>query len=218
MEQTRINGIVLILSLIIALGIGAYTWFIVSDTNSQIAEVSQRINELGLQAQGMEREEPTSTEEVIVNVNNAREAGVAVAELQNAYASATDIKRVAEELDPYFSIDDKGARVPWLDGAMNWEFRSVFSFEGPRVDVLWTMMDPESKQLLAYTTAVYNNEEKMFSDVVMDMTQEGFMSVAPTENEDAAETLIESLRENAVDEGIDENYTMPPGLMIEEEE
>lgn len=79
-------------------------------------------------------------------------------------------------LKPYFGQNDKAGESTWynykepLGISGTWEFASKASFKGNDASVLW-LCRSEDGQLLAYTTAVYHADTKLFTDTKCLMTR-----------------------------------------------
>lgn len=180
--------------------------------NSAIAEVKAdldeqaRINSIKL----------TKEEEELAR-NNAVEKGVHVATLQNAYRYldvAEDYQAFTNNknsLDICFGDNDKNARTEWYSSISGipgeWEFASKASFKGNTANVLWLCYSDEDHTLLAYCTAKYNADTKLFTDVEWKMTSYAVANiksdgdtVSDTEQISSIQDALQSL---ADDESID---------------
>lgn len=124
--------------------------------------------------------------------NNAIEQGTLVASLQNAYSRIlppstedpnyrtlndkylNELNENKDALDIFFGEHDKNARTEWYSSLSGipgtWEFASKASFMGNTAKVLWLCYANEDRTLLAYCTARYNADTKLFTDVEWHMT------------------------------------------------
>lgn len=158
------------------------------ELNAAIAEVKADLEE---QAR-IDSIKLTQEEEELAR-NNAIEQGTLVATLQNAYRYL-DLTEDYEaftnnknSLDICFGDNDKNARTEWYSSISGipgtWEFASKASFTGNTAKVLWLCYADEDRTLLAYCTAKYNADTKLFTNVEWKMT--GYASAHISSDDDS---------------------------------
>ena len=127
---------------------------------------------------------------------NAIEQGTKVEVLQNAYRKIVppedseelddaeykklndkyieDLEHNKKELNVYFGENDKNAQTEWYPSIAGipgtWEFASKAPFSGNTAKVLWLCYADEDHTLLAYCTATYHADTKLFTNVEWKMT------------------------------------------------
>lgn len=172
--------------------------------NNAIAEVKADLEE---QAK-IESVKLTDEEEDLAR-NNAIAQGKAVELLQNQYRtveySDPKYKEIKAELSGYFDENTDGT-AEWyivtdnfetgkLSGIPGkWEFASNASFKGNTTNVLWLCYadDPENPQdhsLLAYCTARYNADTKLFSNLKRNETSYAEANRPGNEHVDADQSM-----------------------------
>lgn len=150
-----------------------------SDTASLKGAISEV--EADLEEQEKIKANMLSDEEKEAAYEDAVEKGELVAELQNKYKemNASDnqdeYEANVEALDKCFDEDGKEFRVRWYsdDEAIpgTWQFESKAAFSGKNTKVLWLCYADDGSTLLAYCTAVYNADTKLFSKVDKKLTR-----------------------------------------------
>ena len=149
-------------------------------TSEQAVALDSKINDLQNELKKLSEQKEETKETIEVKLKNAVNAGKEVANLQNNYAKlnvkANDksIEENAEKLRKFFTKDTTNAGVPWLyinkdyiqgKREPNWEFVTTYGFNPGKVDTLWINRDKQSGEIYAYTTAVYDSETGLFSQI-----------------------------------------------------
>lgn len=146
---------------------------------------------------------PKEVEDVVTNASNA---GHAVADLQNKYASLTgdsdSVKANAAEIKKYFNDASSNAGAIWFSTG-TWRFRTSYSLDGEILDCLWTCEDANGN-LLAYVTAQYSGKDKVFSQFTKTVTRLGNSVVAatpsdPNEKAEAVKSTVDTIKEQIGD-------------------
>ncbi len=164
--------------------IGGETYFLsqnYKNTDAKIVTLDSKKNDLEVQLKNVENATQETKETVSSKLKTAVDAGRMVARLQNKYASfdpfakEDDIEKNAAELRKYFTTNTSNAGVPWLTyvkgvnknslASPNWEFVTTYGFNPGKVDTLWLNKDEKTGVTYAYTTAVYDTETGLFSQV-----------------------------------------------------
>ena len=193
---TVVAALLSIACLVVAV-VGGYMYL----SGQESYQVARRANEerreeLQRELDSIEDVDVTPTE-VEAKVHSAAEAGNKVADFQNLYRTAatspdgSSLQTIANNLDSYLASDSKDSRTPWFlledrKVLYNWKFESTYSFSMDSVSVLWTCRDSDDDTLFAYTTATYDVNEGIFSDVEVHTTLVGANMQQATEA--AAET------------------------------
>lgn len=164
--------------------IGGETYFLsqnYKNTDAKIVTLDSKKNDLEVQLKNVENATQETKETVSSKLKTAVDAGRMVARLQNKYASfdpfakEDDIEKNAAELRKYFTTNTSNAGVPWLTyvkgvnknslASPSWEFVTTYGFNPGKVDTLWLNKDEKTGVTYAYTTAVYDTETGLFSQV-----------------------------------------------------
>lgn len=172
--------------------------------NSAISEVRAELEE-----QARINSAKLTEEEEELARNNAEAQGKHVAYLQNQYrdisiddpAFRDKMDKNKNELDVCFNEEGKrngkGIWYPYYDSGIpgKWEFASNASFKGNTAKVLWLCYadDPDNPQdhtLLAYCTAKYNADTKLFTNIDIKITR---YALANTRSDDEMTTNIEQI-------------------------
>lgn len=155
---------------------------------------------------------PKEVEDV---VTNASDAGRAVADLQNKYATFTlgdsdSVKANAAEIKKYFDdkVSDSGA-IWFMSGT--WRFRTSYSLDGEILNCLWTCEDVNGN-LLAYATAQYSGKDKVFSQFTKTVTRLGNKAVAatpsdPNEKTEDVQSTVDAIKQQVGDTSQDEQIS-----------
>lgn len=147
-----------------------------SELKSAIEEVKAALEEQAkIDAHKLTDEEEESA------YSDAIKQGELVATLQNTYKNANSFDNQEEfqanvnALDACFDTNSKEARVRWYGDEKSipgtWKFASKAGFRGSNAKVLWLCYSDEDSKLLAYCTASYNAETKLFTNVKRQLTK-----------------------------------------------
>lgn len=186
-----------------------------SSLSSQYAELQQQYN--AIQDRSVEVEEAT------VILNSAKDAGVAVAAIQNQMTVDSSLIGTEDEhifveeansLTDYFS--SSAACYPWYVTNVltdfTWEFNTTYSFSASEVPVLWTCYGTISHDeigvedktvLLAYATGTYSVESGKFVDVNVEITALGESNQTAIDGETSNLTELTTDADYYVDENGD---------------
>lgn len=174
---------------VIALAVGAV------NTISYDQSYSDAVSELNALQSEYDKiqDKSVAVEDATVILNSAKEAGIAVAAIQNqmvvdaALIGTADESVFVEEansLSDYFS--SSSASYAWYVTNVltdfTWEFNTTYSFTATEVPVLWTCYgtipeskdgEPEKRVLLAYATGTYQVESNQFTGIDVEITALG---------------------------------------------
>ena len=193
MKKIKVGPYLKAVPVVIGIGLAGFTGYAgnaYADTYKSNAQQIQNLKDdiVTLSSQGVVT--PKEVEDV---VSSASDAGRAVADLQNKYASLigdeNSIKANAAEIKKYFSDTSSNAGAIWLQNG-TWTFRTSYSFNEDILDCLWTCVDSDGN-LLGYATAQYTGKDKVFSGFIKTITTKGNSSASVTHDrpEDDAETV-----------------------------
>lgn len=174
---------------------------------------TKMIEQLRIDIEEANQEDVFEKEDAIDVLSSAKDAGDAVAKLQNDYVTiptSTDsskIKEHANKLGEYFDESSQTGRQPWYkhDGAI-WTFQSSYDFSGTTTNVLWLCKTNEG-DLLAYATATYDADINMFKNIAYKNTSMGNARIAATDESEEKyyDSIIKQIQDAAGDNLIDEN-------------
>lgn len=221
----------------IAVSVAAIVALIVSGAScmTTFSTYSSMISELDSDIAVQQKKLETVSDATVLTVDDAEQnsadataLGQQVAELQSKYIGEFDESTIAanaSELSKAFSADDQNARTPWFscwvtDAAGEqavWTFKSVVGYSDSNVaafDVIWLCTYRATGEVLAYTTATYDSDENVFSNVSTHTTTFGADAInkqSKAEQGDAATTssetynsdidsIVESLKSGSSDE------------------
>lgn len=180
-----------------ALVIGSAVWFY-STYDSYRSEVKSKSNELAvlsgdLDALKVKAESNTlSQEKMKETAHSAKNAGEAVATLENSYmtkvqqkpkteeeenAQRADLLKMSDQFDEYFG-KNTSMRTAWYTWdseqveTVTWNFCTNYTFTEDFMNVLWKCVD-SSNQILAYATAIYEAETDTFANPEVHVTVVG---------------------------------------------
>jgi hypothetical protein len=164
--------------------IGGETYFLsqnYKNTDAKIVTLESKKNDLEIQLKNVENATQETKETVSSKLKTAVDAGRMVARLQNKYttfdhrAKEEELEKNAADLRKYFTSNTSNAGVPWLSyvrginteslASPNWEFVTTYGFNPGKVDTLWLNKDLKTGVMYAYTTAIYDTETGLFSQV-----------------------------------------------------
>lgn len=178
---------------VIGIGLAGFTGYAGNAYADTYKTNAQQIQDLKADIATLSNAGVVTPKEVEDVVTNASDAGHAVADLQNKYASLSGdedaIKANAAEIKKYFNDGSSNAGAIWLQNG-TWSFRTSYSFNEDVLDCLWTCTDANGN-LLGYVTAQYTGKDKVFSGFTKTITRQGNSSVAVTHDkpEDDAEKV-----------------------------
>ena len=171
---------VLVGTFVILAGDVYYVQHNVKSTSEQAVVLDRKINDLQNELKKLSELKEETKETIEVKLKNAVNAGKEVADLQNNYAKLNtkskdrNIEDNADKLRKFFTKDTSNAGVPWLyinkdyiQGKLepNWEFVTTYGFNPGKVDTLWINKDKTNGDIYAYTTAIYDSETGLFSQI-----------------------------------------------------
>lgn len=216
----KANSIALCLSMVVLVGAIVVGAFSSISYNSEYDSLSSQYDELKRQYDAIQ-DKSVEVDEATVILNSAKDAGIAVAAIQNQMAVDSNLigtenenifVEEANSLKDYFS--GMSACYPWYVTNVltdfTWEFNTTYSFTASEVPVLWTCygtipgdeIGVEDKTvLLAYATGTYSVESGLFIDVDVEITSLG------NSNQTAIDGATSNLTELTTDDDyyIDEN-------------
>lgn len=149
-----------------------------------------------------------SDEEAKIALDEATRQGELVAKLQNTYKNINssnntdDYNNNVNSLDACFDDNSKDARVRWygydeyIPGT--WEFSNKVSFNGNMARILWMCFSDKDHTLLAYCTASYNVDTKLFSSVEYKLTKYAEANVGTDDSSEKGseiKSVIDSLKQ-----------------------
>lgn len=155
-------------------------------TSEQAVALDSKINDLQNELKKLSETKEETKETIEVKLKNAVNAGKEVADLQNNYAKLTvkandrSIEDNADKLRKHFTKDTSNAGTPWLyinkDAIQGkkeplWEFVTTYGFNPGKIETLWINKDKSSGEIYAYTTAIYDSETGLFSQIKKSTTQ-----------------------------------------------
>jgi hypothetical protein len=193
MKKIKVGPYLKAVPVVVGIGLAGFTGYagnVYADTYKSNA---QQIQNLKADISTLSSQGVVTPKEVEDVVTNASDAGRAVADLQNKYASLAGdedaIKANAAEIKKYFNDTSSNAGAIWLQNG-TWTFRTSYSFNEDTLDCLWTCVDADGN-LLGYATAQYTGKDKVFSGFTKTITTKGNSSTSVTHDrpEDDAEKV-----------------------------
>lgn len=206
LKQIKIGPYLKAIPVVIGIGIAGFTGFASGAYADTYRTNAQQIQNLKDDIATLSNEGVVTPKEVEDVVTNASDAGRAVADLQNKYASLTgdsdSIKANAAEIKKYFNDTSSNAGAIWFSTG-TWTFRTSYNFNGDVVDCLWTCEDFNGN-LLGYATAQYTGKDKVFSEFTKTITTFGNSSVAatpsdPNEKTEDVQSTVDAIKEQVGD-------------------
>ena len=201
--------------IVIGIGLAGFTGFASGAYADSYNANNKQILDLKSDIATLSSEGVVTPKEVEDVVTNASDAGRAVADLQNKYASFTpgdsdSVKANAAEIKKYFDdkVSDSGA-IWFMSGT--WRFRTSYSLDGEILNCLWTCEDA-SGNLLAYATAQYSGKDKVFSQFTKTVTRLGNSTVAatpsdPNEKTEDVQSTVDAIKQQVGDTSQDEQIS-----------
>ena len=156
----------------------------IEKTDALKVELAQRKDEL----KKLRSEDVITAETVKETQASTNLKGADVATLQNEYSKGSNLKKIAEKLDPYFGENDKNARVPWLTNSSDnkdtwtWTFETKFAYDKGESEVAWIARN-KTGQVMAYTLAKYDTANGVFKDVKRHVTTHGAKATGTNKNQ-----------------------------------
>ena len=193
MKKIKVGPYLKAVPVVVGIGIAGFTGYAGNAYADTYKSNAQQIQNLKADISTLSSQGVVTPKDVEDVVTNASDAGRAVAELQNKYASLTGdedaIKANAAEIKKYFNDTSSNAGAIWLQNG-TWTFRTSYSFNEDTLDCLWTCVDSDGN-LLGYATAQYTGKDKVFSGFTNTITTKGNSSVSVTHDrpEDDAEKV-----------------------------
>lgn len=193
MKKIKVGPYLKAVPVVVGIGLAGFTGYAGNAYADTYKSNAQQIQNLKADISTLSSQGVVTPKEVEDVVTNASDAGRAVAELQNKYASLIDnedaIKANAAEIKKYFNDTSSNAGAIWLQNG-TWSFRTSYSFNDDTLDCLWTCVDSDGN-LLGYATAQYTGKDKVFSGFTKTITTKGNSSASVTHDrpEDDAEQV-----------------------------
>lgn len=193
MKKIKVGPYLKAVPVVVGIGLAGFTGYAGNAYADTYKSNAQQIQNLKADISTLSSQGVVTPKEVEDVVTNAADAGRAVAELQNKYASLAGdedaIKANAEEIKKYFNDTSSNAGAIWLQNG-TWSFRISYSFNDDTLDCLWTCVDSDGN-LLGYVTAQYTGKDKVFSGFTKTITTKGNSSMSVTHDrpEDDAEKV-----------------------------
>lgn len=193
LKQIKIGQYLKAVPVFIGIGLAGFTGYAGNAYADTYKSNAQQIQNLKADISTLSSQGVVTPKEVEDVVTNASDAGRAVADLQNKYASLTGdedaIKANAAEIKKYFNDNSSNAGAIWSQNG-TWTFRTSYSFNEDTLDCLWTCVDANGN-LLGYVTAQYTGKDKVFSGFTKTITTKGNSSASVTHDrpEDDAEKV-----------------------------
>ena len=193
MKKIKVGPYLKAVPVVVGIGLAGFTGYAGNTYADTYKLNAQQIQNLKADISTLSSQGVVTPKEVEDVVTNASDAGRAVANLQNKYASLTGdedaIKANAAEIKKYFSDTSSNAGAIWLQNG-TWSFRTSYSFNEDTLDCLWTCVDADGN-LLGYATAQYTGKDKVFSGFTKTITTKGNSSASVTHDrpEDDAEKV-----------------------------
>lgn len=201
--------------IVIGIGLAGFTGFASGAYADSYNTNARQIQNLKDDIATLSNEGVVTPKEVEDVVTNASDAGRAVADLQNKYASFTpgdsdSVKANAAEIKKYFDdkVSDSGA-IWFMSGT--WRFRTSYSLDGEILNCLWTCEDADGN-LLAYATAQYSGKDKVFSQFTKTVTRFGNSIVEatpsdPNEKTEDVQSTVDAIKQQVGDTSQDEQIS-----------
>ena len=206
MKKIKVGPYLKAVPVVIGIGLAGFTGFASGAYADSYNANNKQILDLKSDIATLSSEGVVTPKEVEDVVTNASDAGRAVADLQNKYASLTgdsdSIQANATEIKKYFDDTPSNAGAIWFSTG-TWRFRTSYSLDGEILDCLWTCEDSNGN-LLAYATAQYSGKDKVFSQFTKTVTRLGNSAVAatpsdPNEKTEALKSTVDTIKEQIGD-------------------
>lgn len=207
LKKIEIGPYLKAIPVVIGIGLAGFTGFASGAYADSYNANNKQILDLKSDIATLSSEGVVTPKEVEDVVTNASDAGRAVADLQNKYATFTPgdsdgIKANADEIKKYFNDASSNAGAIWFSTG-TWTFRTSYNFNGDKVDCLWTCEDTNGN-LLGYATAQYTSKDKVFSEFTKTITTFGNSSVAatpsdPNEKTEDVQSTVDAIKEQVGD-------------------
>ena len=193
MKKIKVGPYLKAVPVVVGIGLAGFTGYAGNAYADTYKSNAQQIQNLKADISTLSSQGVVTPKEVEDVVTNASDAGRAVADLQNKYATLIGdedaIKANAAEIKKHFNDTSSNAGAIWLQNG-TWTFRTSYSFNEDTLDCLWTCVDSDGN-LLGYVTAQYIGKDKVFSGFTKTITTEGNSSASVTHDrpEDDAEKV-----------------------------
>lgn len=206
LKKIKIGPYLKAIPIVIGIGLAGFTGYASSAYADSYNANNKQILDLKSDIATLSNEGVVAPKDVEDVVTNASDAGRAVADLQNKYASLTgdsdSIKANAAEIKKYFNDTSSNAGAIWFSTG-TWTFRTSYNFNGDKIDCLWTCEDANGN-LLGYATAQYTSKDKVFSEFTKTITTFGNSSVAatpsdPNEKTEDVQSTVDAIKEQVGD-------------------
>ena len=207
MKKIKVGPYLKAVPVAVGIGLAGFTGYAGNAYADSYNSNNKQIQDLKADIATLSSEGVVTPKEVEDVVTNASDAGRAVADLQNKYASFTpgdsdSVKANAAEIKKYFDdkVSDSGA-IWFMSGT--WRFRTSYSLDGEILNCLWTCEDANGN-LLAYATAQYSGKDKVFSQFTKTVTRLGNSAVEATpsdlnEKTEAVKSTVDTIKEQIGD-------------------
>lgn len=207
LKKIKVGPYLKAIPIVIGIGLAGFTGFASGAYADSYNANNKQILDLKSDIATLSSEGVVTPKEVEDVVTNATDAGRAVADLQNKYATFTpgdsdSVKANAAEIKKYFDdkVSDSGA-IWFMSGT--WRFRTSYSLDGEILNCLWTCEDANGS-LLAYATAQYSGKDKVFSQFTKTVTRLGNSVVAatpsdPNEKTEEVQSTVDAIKEHIGD-------------------
>lgn len=214
LKKIKIGPYLKAIPVVIGIGLAGFTGFASGAYADSYNANHKQILDLKSDIATLSSEGVVTPKEVEDVVTNASDAGRAVADLQNKYASLTgdsdSIKANAAEIKKYFNDTSSNAGAIWFSTG-TWTFRTSYNFNGDKIDCLWTCEDANGN-LLGYATAQYTSKDKVFSEFTKTITTFGNSSVAatpsdPNEKAEDVQSTVDAIKQQVGDTSQDEQIS-----------
>lgn len=202
LKKIKIGPYLKAIPVVIGIGLAGFTGFASGAYADSYNANNKQILDLKSDIATLSSEGVVTPKEVEDVVTNATDAGRAVADLQNKYASLTgdsdSIKANAAEIKKYFNDTSSNAGAIWFQTG-TWRFRTSYSLDGEILNCLWTCEDADGN-LLAYATAQYSGKDKVFSQFTKTVTRLGNSVVAatpsdPNEKTEEVQSTVDAIKQ-----------------------
>lgn len=206
LKKIKIGPYLKAVPVVIGIGLAGFTGYAGSAYADTYKNNAQQIQDLKADIATLSNSGVVTPKEVEDVVTNATDAGRAVADLQNKYASLIGdedaIKANATEIKKYFDDSSSNAGAVWFSNG-TWTFRTSYSFNEGILDCLWTCTDANGN-LLGYVTAQYTGKDKVFSGFTKTITTFGNSSVAatpsdPNEKTEEVQSTVDTIKQQVGD-------------------
>lgn len=214
LKKIKVGPYLKAVPVVIGIGLAGFTGFASGAYADSYNANHKQILDLKSDIATLSSEGVVTPKEVEDVVTNASDAGRAVADLQNKYASlagdSDSVKANATEIKKYFNDTSSNAGAIWFQTG-TWRFRTSYSLDGEILNCLWTCEDANGN-LLAYATAQYSGKDKVFSQFTKTVTRLGNSSVEatpsdPNEKTEAVKSTVDAIKEQVGDTSQDEQIS-----------